>query len=419
MGRKGDKFGSPYCPTNRIAINKKVILEENTVASISDQARANVRDIINAEIFTGLRDEYLVYTPYTNPSKSSKSDYEYNMARQSVAKWIVTPDENSFDDIVGNDDALAKLRDAITAPVEQAELYAAYGMKPPKGAMLYGPPGCGKTMFARAAATEMRRLYGTKVEFIMVSGPELQSMYVGQTERHIREIFTFARAYKEKHGHPLLIFIDEADSILPDRNGAGGRQVYGWEESQVAAFLAEMDGVRESGAFVLLATNRPHAIDQAVLRDGRCDFKIEIKRPTTLAMEAILTKAFGKEPMLFAEAQELVFAAVEALCDPTRVIAEARAIKYRDGTLADAGGRSFLLEHIVSGAMVVGVVSRAKAHAFARDRALSTRTGIQVSDVIRAVNDVFEENKNLPHSFAMQEFMRESHEMLEKNGRLK
>src|SRR5690606_17531596 len=162
----------------------------------------------------------------------------------------------------------------------------------PKGAMLSGPPGCGKTMFAKAAAAEMKRLYGEEVEFISISGSSLQSMFIGETEARISAIFTFAREYRAYRGHPLLVFMDEADVLLPDRTGRV-RRVASWEESQVATFLAEMDGMQESGAFVLLATNRPEVIDQAVLRDGRCDFKIVVKRPTRDALQIILEKNFA------------------------------------------------------------------------------------------------------------------------------
>ena len=362
-------------------------------------------------IFTGGR---LRLEDFGNPDGLPSA---YRAAREAVAKWLIKSDEQSFDDIAGNGEALGQLRDAITAPVLHKDLFEAYGMKTPKGALLFGPPGCGKTMFARAAASEMRKLYGDKVEFLAVGGAELQSMYVGETEKRIKQIFAFASEYKAHHGHPLLVFIDEADAILPDRTGRT-RRVEPWEENQVATFLAEMDGVRESGAFVLLATNRPEAIDAAVLRDGRCDFKIEVKRPSAQAIEAILTKAFAKEQCLVASASDLIFAATESLMDPSKVIVEARMIMVGQGTLEDVGGRAFLLEHIVSGAMVASIPSRAKRHAFTRDKALGVISGITVADVLGAVNDLFTENKGLDHTFAFQSFMRETQEQFQEKGRV-
>lgn len=330
-------------------------------------------------------------------------------ARKEVEKWIVTAPDQSFDDIVGNDNALALLRDAIEAPVKHKALYDAYGMKMPRGALLSGPPGCGKTMFARAAASEMKRLYDGGAEFISLSGGELQSMYVGQTEAWIKAIFTYAREYKAHKGHPLLVFMDEAEVLLPDRTGRV-RRLAPWEESQVATFLAEMDGMQESGAFVLLATNRPEVIDQAVLRDGRCDFKIEVARPTQEAVETILRKNFVGVPTGADDVETLTFAALESLYDPHRVIIEAHAIRLRlknDGVDVDTRDKHFLLEHIISGAMAASIPDRAKRHAFARDKAAGVVKGVTAAEVVKAVNDLFAENKGLDHSFALNAFQRE------------
>lgn len=352
---------------------------------------------------------------YTTPAAPSVPE-AFAKARKAVESWLIKAPEQEFEDIVGNDDALSQLRDAVQAPVKHAELYAAYGMKMPRGALLSGPPGCGKTMFARAAASEMKRLYGGDVEFISLSGAELQSMFVGETEGRIKAIFTYAREYKAYRKHPLLVFIDEAEVLLPDRTGRV-RRVAPWEESQVATFLAEMDGMQESGAFVLLATNRPEVIDQAVLRDGRCDFKIVVQRPTAAAVESILMKNFagvllGDDPV-----ETLVFAALESLYDPHRVLIEAHAMRLRlkeegmdvklENLALDVRDKHFLLEHIISGAMAASVPGRAKRYAFARDKADGVAKGVTAADVVRAVNALFAENKNLDHTFALAEFQRE------------
>jgi SpoVK/Ycf46/Vps4 family AAA+-type ATPase len=329
----------------------------------------------------------------------------YRSAREAVAKYLSKAPEQAFDDIVGNEDALGMLRDAIEAPVKHKKLYDAYGMKMPKGVLLCGPPGCGKTMFARAAASEMRRLYGKDAEFISISGSELQSKFVGETEERIKAIFVFAREYKAHHKHPLLVFMDEAEVLLPDRTGRV-RRVAPWEESQVSTFLAEMDGMHESGAFVLLATNRPEVIDQAVLRDGRCDFKITVKRPTAQAIEVILRNNFDGVFVGDGNVEDLIFAAVEGLYDPHKIIADAGVIgiNFEERQVKELSHRHFLLEHIVSGAMAASIPSRAKRYAFARDKATGEAAGVTVADVISAVNDLFNENKSLEHSFALNEF---------------
>jgi SpoVK/Ycf46/Vps4 family AAA+-type ATPase len=351
----------------------------------------------------------------SNP-KSTLPPQTYRAAREKVKQWIIPAPTQAFTDIIGNDEALTLLREAIQAPVLHKELYEAYSMKAPRGALLSGPPGCGKTMFAKAAAAEMVQLYGAAVEFISLSGPELQTMYVGETEARIRDIFAFAREYSAHHKHPLLIFIDEAEVILPDRTGRA-RRVAPWEESQVAQFLTEMDGMRESGAFLLLASNRPEAIDSALLRDGRCDFKIKVARPTREAVETILLNNFtGK--FFSGEVGELVTYALEALFDPSRVITDAHAVRLRlkdssegltfDNLKLETKDRHFLLEHIISGAMAASIPARATRHAFSRDvKAGGTEpTGITPEDVLKAVSDLFTENKDLEHAYAMEEFQK-------------
>lgn len=341
--------------------------------------------------------------------------------REKVQKWIVPAPEQSFDDIIGNDEALSQLRDAIRAPVEEADLYAAYALAMPKGALLSGPPGCGKTMFARAAASEMTKLYGDGVEMISISGSSIQAPYVGVTEGYIKDIFAFARQYHKVNGHPLLVFIDEAEALFPDRTGRV-RSVAPWEESNVATFLAEMDGMQASGAFVLLASNRPEVIDNAILRDGRCDFKIKVARPTAEALEGILRKNFAG---IFTNETEddLVFAALESFLDPHRVLLDfhdiirrmedwflARGIEVKDKkTLAQINSlkcQRFTFDMIVNGAMAASVSTRAKRRAFARDRAAKTKIGVTSEDVLCVVADIFEENKGLDQSYALMEFMK-------------
>ncbi|QTH19754.1 AAA family ATPase [Rhizorhabdus wittichii] len=362
-----------------------------------------MEETVRISISTGFRPGASAYTETRSGPPSS-----YSAARNAVEKYLSKAPQQTFDDIIGNDEALGQLRDAIQAPVKHKALYEAYGMKMPKGALLSGPPGCGKTMFARAAASEMERLYGGEVEFISISGSELQSKFIGETEERIKAIFTFAREYKAYRKHPLLVFMDEAEVLLPDRTGRV-RRVAPWEESQVATFLAEMDGMHESGAFVLLATNRPEVIDQAVLRDGRCDFKITVKRPTMEAIEVILRRNFDGILIGDDGIAQLVFAAVETLSDPHKIIAEAHAIglDVEELKVKDLGHKHFLLEHIVSGAMAASVPNRAKRYAFARDKVSGVAKGVTVADVVAAVNDLFEENKALDHSFALDEFKRE------------
>lgn len=416
-----DKFGSPYDPKHK----GKYRLSSETV-SIRDWALESGQmpkaEDLRAQIQANFEDSYLrrfaeifgVEEKYISREHNAQSDVppaSLTAAREKVQQWIVPAPTQSFGDIIGNEEALALLRDAIEAPVKHKALYAEYGLKMPKGALLSGPPGCGKTMFARAAAAEMKRLYGAATEFISLAGTELQSGWVGQTEQRIKAIFTFAREYRAFRGHPLLVFIDEAEAILPDRTGRR-RRVESWEENQVATFLAEMDGMQESGAFVLLATNRPTVIDQAVLRDGRCDFKITVERPTPAAIESIVRKNFDGAPIAEGiKLEDLVFAAVESLFDPHKIILAAHLLRLQLGgeeePKVEHSEKHFLLEHIVSGAMAASIPGRAKRLAFTRDKADGVARGITVDDVVQAVKVIFEENRGLDHAFALDEFKRE------------
>ena len=341
----------------------------------------------------------------SKPSEPKGPPRSYTDALDDVEDYLCDAPDQAFDDVIGNEAALAQLRDAITAPVEHAELYKAYGMKAPKGAMLYGPPGCGKTMFARAMASQMKKLHGGDVKFLSIAATELLDSYVGETEKRIAELFTFATEYKKYHGHPLLIFIDEAEVLLPDRTGSA-RRIAPWEQRQVATFLAKMDGIEESGAFILLATNRPEMIDQALLRDGRCDFKVKIERPSITDVEEILRRNFEGCPCGENALEDLVFAAGETFMDPNLIILPGKLLKRKvNGKKRVSKDAHFMLRHIASGAMAASVPERAKRIAFARDKTRGKVSGVTVEDVVEAVTGIFEENKDLDHSMSLMEFV--------------
>lgn len=323
----------------------------------------------------------------------------YRAARKSVEKYLLTSElDVAWNDVIGNEAARTALVEAIEAPKLHAELYAYYGQKPLKGVLLHGPPGCGKTMFAKAAASVIGKLHGKQAELVKINGPEIQSPYVGITEQTIREIFAFARIYAKEKGHPLTIFIDEADAILPSRDGRSAP----WHAGNVAAFLAEMDGLESSGAFVILATNRPEAIDAALLRDGRCDRKIKVERPSREAARQILGRGLATAPIAGgAEQLEAVTdAALAAFYSSDRVIGNVRAGRGRD--MVD---HPMHLHRIVNGAMLVGLVERAKGIAFRRDLAAGGRSGIGAADLVAAVDEIQRENEGLDHSYALVEFM--------------
>lgn len=321
---------------------------------------------------------------------ASSANYDLSRAREKVAQYIQTSEYSvGWDDVVGNAEARTALLDAIEGPVKHKALYQKYGMKPAKGVLLYGPPGCGKTMFGKAAADALSRLYGTKTELLVINGPSIQSTYVGETEKTIRAIFTYAREYKKVHGHPLVIFIDEADAILPSRNGG-----YRFEASNVATFLTELDGMNENGAFVILATNRPDHMDEALLRDGRCDRKIKVQRPSYDDAVILAGKAVnGKEWANGVDIGKMV----DSLFNPLHVL---RVLDNPETGMT----HHFLLSHIVSGAMIVSLVERAKLFAIKRELS-GEASGIVEADLVNAVEASYFENKGLPHDYALREFV--------------
>lgn len=361
--------------------------------SFDEFTRSSIERMARGFMGSGITFEFL------DSGSAGKRDGEsaaYRQAKEKVEKYILsTAHDLQWDDVVGNEAARTALIDAIEAPVKHAELYRHYGQKPLKGVMLHGPPGCGKTMFGKAAASVIGRLHDRKALLIKINGPEIQSPYVGVTEQIIRDIFAFARIYAKEKGHPLTIFIDEADAILPSRSG----RIAGFEMSNVATFLAEMDGIEGSGAFVILATNRPEAIDAALLRDGRCDRKIKVERPSREAARAILGKGLAAAPIA-GDLDELVSGALQHFYSSDHVLCSFRVGRGKDGE-----DYAFHLHRIVNGAMLVGLVERAKAIAFRRDLATGARSGIGIDDMKAAIGAVLEENRGMDHAYAMQEFL--------------
>ncbi len=334
------------------------------------------------------------------PSNNSAAIQRERQLRANVKQYIIqTRHSIAWEDVIGNDEARRALIEAIEHPIKHAEIYRHYKKQPTKGVLLYGPPGCGKTMFGKAAASVVAKMFNVSDDagiMLKINGPEIQTCYVGQTEAVIRAVFEYARAYKAAYGFPLVLFIDEADAILPNRDGIGGRPALPWEQTQVAQFLTELDGIEGNGAFVILATNRPFAIDPAVLRDGRCDRKIRVERPTRDAAAQIFANALREVPLMGG-------APSDALAGAAAIALFADQLKLFEFA-TDKGQHALTLGHIVNGAMVVGIVEQAKANAFARDIAAGgAPSGICLADIEAAIATKLKENMGADHSVALTE----------------
>jgi proteasome-associated ATPase len=312
----------------------------------------------------------------------------------------------TYSDVGGLSAQIEQIRDAIELPVLYAEHFAAHKLAPPKGVLLYGPPGCGKTLIAKAVANalaqQLSQQTGTPspAYFLNVKGPELLNKYVGETERKIREIFARARE-KANAGCPTVIFFDEMDSLFRTRGSGISSDV---ESTIVPQFLAELDGVEGLRHVIVIgASNRQDLIDPAVLRPGRFDVKIRIDRPNRDAAREIFSKyltpdlpyaagdlaAHGGEPAPAAGA--LI---EEALAE---MFASDEAHRFLEVTYASGEKETLYFKDFVSGALIQSVCTRAKKTAVKRMITTGVK-GITAADLVEAVKAEFRENEDLPNT---------------------
>jgi ATP-dependent 26S proteasome regulatory subunit len=317
-----------------------------------------------------------------------------NLGSHDASHALVEDTKVTWDDVGGQEEAKRALQEAIVEPVTKKKIYERFGMRSSKGVLLHGASGTGKTMLAKAAATALAELYGKESRssgFIYVKGPELLNKWLGETEANIRRIFASAREHKEKHGYPAIVFIDEADALL-GRRGSMGPGYEGMERTLVPQFLAEMDGMTSSGAFVLLATNRPDILDPAVVRDGRIDRKVHVSRPSQKDAAAIFERLLrDKHPVTGMTGEDCA----RALFNPMRVLWKVKIKANSEGLTREA---SFTLADLASGAMVAGIVGRATQRAIRAEAKY-----IELSHIVSAVDEVEEEQAQLAHDAS--EFM--------------
>ena len=283
----------------------------------------------------------------------------------------------AWEDIGGHSEAKAALREAIELPMAHPELFAAYGKRPIRGVLLHGPAGTGKTILAKAAAAAIARVHGESAStgFIYVKGPELLNPYIGKSEEAVRAIFAGARKHRKAAGYPAVVFVDECDALLGVRDRGLNAGV---ASTVVPQFLAEMDGLEESAAIFILATNRPDTLDPAVTREGRVDRKIRIGRPSATDALTILGLHLRGRPLSGADHAAR---AVDAAYADSAIV---RELGY---TNAGDPLPPFRLRDMMSGALLAEVVERASTIAIGRDIAAGARVpiGITEDDLVVAV----------------------------------
>ena len=312
----------------------------------------------------------------------------------------------TYEDIGGLEGQIEAIRDAVELPFLYAELFAEHQLEPPKGILLYGPPGCGKTLIAKAVAKSLadkvRERTGREDAhsyFLNIKGPELLNKYVGETERQIRQIFQRAKERSEE-GLPVIVFFDEMDSIFRTRGSGISSDV---ESTIVPQLLSELDGVETlKNVIVIGASNREDLIDPAILRPGRLDVKIKIERPNAEQAAEIMVLYLNPEVPIHPDEIDKagdVKAATSRMIQQTvdRMYASSEDNRFLEVTYASGDKEILYFKDFNSGAMIENIVRRAKKEAI--KRFLSTgEKGIKSEDLQRAIRDEFKENEDLPNT---------------------
>jgi proteasome-associated ATPase len=311
-----------------------------------------------------------------------------------------------YEDIGGLTTQIETIKDAVELPYLYADYYREHHLAPPKGVLLYGPPGCGKTMIAKAVANNLAARIsekrGEKVKgfFLNIKGPELLNKYVGETERKIREIFIKARE-KAAEDVPVVVFFDEMDALFRTRGSGISSDV---ETTIVPQLLAEIDGVEHlKNVIVIGASNRQDLIDPAILRPGRLDVKIKIERPDQAGAADIFNKYMTTALPIHeseirqhgGEAQAAVDRMIQATIEEMYSLEEEN--RFLEVTYANGDKEVLYFKDFSSGAMIESVVRRAKKLALKRYIQLSEK-GIKVEDLLNAVREEFKENEDLPNT---------------------
>jgi proteasome-associated ATPase len=339
----------------------------------------------------------------------SKSGFVYEKIPKSEVEELVleeVPDVN-YEDIGGLGAQIEQIRDAVELPFLHKDLYAEHQLKAPKGILLYGPPGCGKTLIAKAVANSLAKKVTEKTGnkdgksyFLNIKGPELLNKYVGETERHIRLIFQRARD-KASEGTPVIVFFDEMDSLFKTRGSGVSSDV---ENTIVPQLLSEIDGVEGlENVIVIGASNREDMIDPAILRPGRLDVKIKIQRPNAQGAAEILSKYLTSD--LPINEDDLALhkgdrqATVKTMIDKAveQMYSESDQNRFIEVTYVNGDKEILYFKDFSSGAMLENIVSRAKKAAI-KEFLSNKKKGIRVEHLISACLEEFRENEDLPNS---------------------
>ncbi|MGY1844748.1 proteasome ATPase [Modestobacter sp. SYSU DS0875] len=342
----------------------------------------------------------------------NRSGYVYERIPKSEVEELILEEvpDIDYEDIGGLGRQIEQIRDAVELPFLHADLFREYELRPPKGILLYGPPGCGKTLIAKAVANSLAKKVAEvrgdadtsqgRSYFLNIKGPELLNKYVGETERHIRLVFQRARE-KASEGTPVIVFFDEMDSIFRTRGSGVSSDV---ESTIVPQLLSEIDGVEGlENVIVIGASNREDMIDPAILRPGRLDVKIKIERPDAEAARDIFSKYLTTTLPIHADdlaehggSREATIAGmIQSTVE--RMYSETEDNRFLEVTYANGDKEVLYFKDFNSGAMLQNIVDRAKKMAI-KDRLETGTGGLRVGHLMAACVDEFKENEDLPNT---------------------
>ena len=431
-GRKMRVNVSPAIDADALRAGQEVVLNESLTVVIS-QGYETVGEVVMLKELLAGGDRALVIShadeervarlaePLRNSTLRAgdslllepRSGYVYERIPKAEVEELILEEvpDITYRDIGGLASQIEQIRDAIELPYLHADLFREHQLRPPKGVLLYGPPGCGKTLIAKAVANSLAKQVaartaslGTEREgksfFLNIKGPELLNKYVGETERHIRLVFQRARE-KASEGQPVIVFFDEMDSIFRTRGSGVSSDV---ENTIVPQLLSEIDGVEGlENVIVIGASNREDMIDPAILRPGRLDVKIKIERPDAEAAKDIFSKyvltGLPLHPDDLAEHGGSPEACVDAMIQRVveRMYSETEENRFLEVTYANGDKEVLYFRDFNSGAMIQNIVDRAKKMAI-KEFLETGQKGLRVAHLLSACVDEFSENEDLPNT---------------------
>ena len=427
-GRRMRLAAAPSLDLSSLSVGQWVRVDDKMVATDADHFPRNgvmtsVLEIIGADralvVMEGGQEQVVLLAgplrhgglrPGDSVVVDSRSGFAFERIVRSDVEQLLTPEVPTvtYADIGGLDNQIQQVRDAIELPFSHPELYRDFGLRPPKGILLYGPPGSGKTLIAKAVANSLGTAETAhQTYFLSIKGPELLNKFVGETERQIRSIFSRARALASSDV-PVVIFFDEMEALFRTRGSGISSDV---ETMIVPQLLAEMDGVESLDNVVIIgASNRADMIDPAVLRPGRLDVRIRVDRPDRSGAADIF--AIYLTPDLPIAAEEVEKAGSKEAAAKRMINAALERLYARDDQTAlfDITTRSgkthrVHLADIVTGAMIAGTVERAKKHAI-KDTLAGKGEGLRTSHVLAGVEEETGESLELASTTAPEEWAR-------------